>query len=74
MDEKRYQVYGYGDDPDALGGGQHDRGQHDERLHAEAVARDTVRRDGLRSAHVMRCRDGRIVYHFDREEDIHGMG
>jgi hypothetical protein len=67
-DEKRYQVYGYGDDDDALAGGQHDRGMHDERLHAEAVARDTVRRDGLRSAQVMRCRDGKVVYYFDREE------
>jgi hypothetical protein len=67
-DEKRYQVYGYGDDPEALAGGQHDRGLHDDRLSAEAVARDTVRRDGLAAAQVMRCSDLRVVYYFDREE------
>lgn len=62
-DEGRYQVYGYS------GEEQIDYGQFDERLLAEARARDAVRRYDCRSAHVMRCRDTKIVYYFDREED-----
>jgi hypothetical protein len=67
-EEKRYQVYGYGDDPGAPAGGQIDLGQFDERMDAEVLARMSVRRDGYKAAHVMRCRDAKVIYHFDRDE------
>lgn len=66
--DKRYQVYGYGDDPDRLAGGQEDLGGFGERTDAEHRAREAIVIDRFRAAQVIRNSDFKIVAHWDTEE------